>query len=158
MHIVALLASFAGLWIILFGAPRDAAGVAMAAGAIVFVLLWTARFGGVDRESAPLWRWLRLAPMTARRVLSSARGAAATSRMAIAADVPLRPALVRVRLRPQSDAARGALAHFISAEPGGVVVDVDGDGLLVHVLQEHAIDAPQLAGVESAVMQAVDGR
>lgn len=157
MHVVALLASLAGLWIILFGAPRDVAGYVAGAGVVMLIALWTARFGGVDRESAPLWRWLRLAPLTMRRIFSSARGAAATSRMALAADVPLLPALVRVRLRPQSDAARAALAHVISAEPGGVVVDIDSDGLLVHVLQEQAIDAPQLARIESAVMRAVDG-
>lgn len=157
MHVVALLASFAGLWIILVGTPSDAAGLGFAGAAAALSLLWIARFGGVDRESAPLWRLIRLAPMFVGRGLASARGAALTARTAIAADVPLKPALVRVKLRPQSQAARAALAHFVSAEPGGVVVDIERDSLLVHVLQEEAIDAPQLARIESAVVRAVDG-
>lgn len=157
MHVAALLASLAGLWIILFQTPRDVAAAGVAGAVVLFATLWIARFGGVDAESAPLWRLLRLAPMWFGRFIASGQGAAATVRMAIAADVPLRPALVQVRLRTQSDAARAALTHFISADPGGLVVDVDRDSLLVHVLQEDAVDAPQLARVENRVMQAVGG-
>ncbi len=157
MHVAALLASLAGLWIILFSATRDVTSLIVAGVVAVGVVLWIARLGGVDGESAPLWRLLRLAPLSIGRFFASARGAAGTARMALAADVPMRPALVRVRLRAQSDAARAALTHFISADPGGLVVDVDREGLLVHVLQEDAVDAPQLARVENGVIGALEG-
>lgn len=161
LHVAALVAGLAGLWIILAWTANPAAPAAelVAAGVFVAVLtaLWTARLGGVDRESAPHWRVLRLAPLFMRRISATLQGAGAAARAAIAADVTLRPALVRIRTRRQSDASRSALAHFISAAPGGVIVDIDGDGMLAHVLQEEALDAPQLAALETQVVQAVDG-
>lgn len=161
LHVAALVAGLAGLWIILSWTANPAAPPAelVAAGVFVAVLaaLWTARLGGVDRESAPHWRLLRLAPLFVRRVSSTAQGAGAAARAAIAADVTLRPALVRIRTRRQSDASRTTLAHFISAAPGGVIVDIDGEGMLAHVLQEEALDAPHLAALEAEVVRAVDG-
>jgi len=158
LHVAALIAGLTGLWITLFWGSAPPAELA-AAGlcAAVLTAMWIARLGGVDRESAPHWRVLRLAPLFARRVSEAARGAGAAARAAIAADVTLRPALVRIRTRRQSEASRAALAHFISAAPGGVIVDVDGDGMLTHVLHEDALDAPELAALEAQVVRAVDG-
>jgi multisubunit Na+/H+ antiporter MnhE subunit len=63
----------------------------------------------------------------------------------------LNVALVRVRSRTQSVAERAAFANMISATPGMAVVDADVDGLLVHVINEDAIDAADLGRLESMV-------
>lgn len=161
LHVAALIAGLVGLWITLSWTSDLSASPAELAAAGVFAAvltaMWTARLGGVDRESAPHWRMARLAPLFVRRFSDTARGAGAAARAAIAADVTLRPALVRIRTRRQSDASRAALAHFISAAPGGVTVDVDGEGMLAHVLQEDTLDAPELAALEADIVRAVDG-
>lgn len=86
------------------------------------------------------------------------RGALATARTALAADVTLKPALVRVRSRTQREAAQASFANLISAAPGTIVVETDADGLLVHVNDEDAIDAGQLGALEARVIDALDVR
>lgn len=64
------------------------------------------------------------------------RGAFKTARAAVAADVTVWPALVRIKsASPQAELA--AAAHKASAAPGALVVAADSDGLLVHVLDEN---------------------
>ena len=79
-------------------------------------------------------------------------GALSTMRAAIAADVTLRPALVRVKSRARRPNQRAAFGAMISATPGMAVVDVDPDGLLVHVLNEDAVDADDLGRLEAQVI------
>lgn len=156
-HAAALIAGLAGLWIVLVSAGLTPPALMGAAAASLAAVLWTARFGGVDSESAPHWRSMRLIGVTSKRFGVNLRGAGGVARNAIAADVTLRPALLRVRMRRQSESARAAFAHFINAAPGVLVVDIDGEGLLAHVLQEDSVDAPDLADLESTVIAAVDG-
>jgi multisubunit Na+/H+ antiporter MnhE subunit len=87
---------------------------------------------------------------------AAARGALATIRAALAADVTLKPALVRVKSRTQSDAAQAAFAGLISAAPGMLVVETDADGVLVHVNNEDGVDAAELGAIESRVIAALD--
>lgn len=87
---------------------------------------------------------------------AAVRGALTTIRAAVAADVTLKPALVRVKSRTQRNLAQAAFANLVSAASGRVVVDTDADGLLVHVNDEDAIDASELGAIESGVIDALD--
>ncbi|MET0181269.1 MAG: Na+/H+ antiporter subunit E [Caulobacterales bacterium] len=156
-HAAALIAGLAALWITMFATSVSVPALVLCAGAVLAALLWTARFGGVDSESAPHWRWARLAPMIMRQLMTNIRGAGAVARRAIAADVTLRPALLRIRMRQQSEDARATFANFINAAPGIVVVDIDSQGLLAHVIEEESVDASDLGDLESTVIAAVDG-
>jgi multicomponent Na+:H+ antiporter subunit E len=138
------------LWLIAtqrWASSDDLTIAVCAALASVFI---AARLGGVGGSFARAPEMALLALARAGPVL---RGALAAARAAFAADVTLKPALVRVKTRASRAAERAAFANLISATPGLAVVDTDSDGLLVHVTNEDAIDAADLGRLEHLVMK-----
>ena len=149
LHAAAMLCGLAVLWMLAAGrvtSPQDW----MIAGAVALACVVVAvRFGGVSGAFA---RAPRLLTLNVARAGALLRGTLATLRAAASADVTMKPALVRVRSRAQTVAERASFANMISATPGMAVVDADADGLLVHVINEDAIDASDLGRLESMVV------
>jgi multisubunit Na+/H+ antiporter MnhE subunit len=79
-------------------------------------------------------------------------------RAAVAADVTVKPALVRIKTRSAEPFAAAAVADLISAVPGMVVVETDDDGLLVHVINEDKVDAADLGALEAGVLASLQAR
>lgn len=155
LHAAAMLAGLAIIWLI--GAPHAQfpQDVMFAVGAALAGVLLTARLGGVAPNAfarAPQFILVGLA-----RFGAVLRGALSTMRAAIAADVTVKPALVRMRTRAASPFAVAALADMISAAPGAVVVETDEDGLLVHVIDEDGVDGAALGRLDARVASAMDG-
>ncbi len=75
-------------------------------------------------------------------------GTMAVIRTAVAADVTVKPALVRVRGGEADGFASPACANSISMAPGAVVVETDGEGMLVHVIDEDKQSADAFAALE----------
>ena len=149
LHAAALLSGLLVLWILVTqraSSPQDWVISGVAVLACVAVAL---RFGGVSRAFV---RAPRLVALNVARAGAVARGTLATLRAAISADVTMKPALVRVRSRAQGVAERASFANMISATPGMAVVETDADGLLVHVINEDAIDAADLGRLEDGVV------
>ncbi|MEQ1618803.1 MAG: Na+/H+ antiporter subunit E [Terricaulis sp.] len=117
-------------------------------------MIFTAAFVGVGVSvwlcgvSRMPWRLSAMAPQVLMRLGANLRGAASVARAALAADVALKPALVRLRTRQSDSNALAALAGMISASPGANVVATDDDGFLVHVLDEDEMDAERLGAIE----------
>jgi multisubunit Na+/H+ antiporter MnhE subunit len=153
LHAAAMLIGFflIGLLALQQGAsaPALAAAVAIASAAVLF----GARFGGVGRTAFGSPQLLALAAVRTRTVL---RGAGTTIRAAAAADITLKPALVRVKARPRSAFGRAALADLIGAPPGVAIVDTDVDGMLVHVTDEDSVDAVDIGALEARVVYATE--
>jgi multisubunit Na+/H+ antiporter MnhE subunit len=150
LHAAAMLIGTCILWLLATQRWNSAEDFAIAACAASACVLIAARLGGVGGGFARAPQFALLALARAGPVV---RGALATLRSALAADVTLKPALVRVRTRASSAAERAAFANMISATPGMAVVDTDADGLLVHVTNEDAIDAADLGRLEHLVMK-----
>ncbi|MEZ5972972.1 MAG: Na+/H+ antiporter subunit E [Hyphomonadaceae bacterium] len=150
LHAAAMFVGLAVLWIAATqraSSPQDWVIVFGAAFVCVMVAM---RFGGATGAFA---RSPRLLALSAARAGAVARGAIATLRAALSADVKLNPALVRLRTRAAEADDRAAFANMISATPGMVVVDHDADGLLVHVVDESRIDAAELGRLEANVVE-----
>lgn len=152
----AMLAGLWALWLLLTQQWRDPEEFAMAAGAALLCTL-IALLAGV-RGIGAFARAPQLIVLALGRSGDVFASAMSTVRAAIAADVTLRPALVRLKTRPASDTARAAFASFISSAPGAVVADADENGLLVHVLDEEDVEASALVTLEGRVIHGVDGR
>ncbi|MBL8545600.1 MAG: Na+/H+ antiporter subunit E [Hyphomonadaceae bacterium] len=149
LHAAAMLIGLSVLWALVaqrVSSPQDWAIAAAVSLACVVVAL---RFGGASSAFA---RAPRLWMLSAARTGAVARGALATLRASASADVTMKPALVRVRSRAVRAAERASFANMISATPGMAVVETDSDGLLVHVLDEDAIDAADLGRLEGRVV------
>lgn len=153
LHAAAMLTGLFLLWIALTQRTETPLDWGLAAGAALGGVLIAWRFGGVGRSFARAPRVLLLGLAGAG---AAARGALRVVRAGIAADVSLRPALVRVKSRVTGAGARAVLAEMISAAPGQVVVEADGDGLLLHVIDEDAVDSAALGALEAQVLRAVD--
>src|SRR5262249_50708896 len=136
-----------------WSAPQD---FAIAAGAALACTIVTLRLSGGGRNAFA--RAPQLAALVVGRASAVGLGALSTVRAALAADVPLRPALVRVKTRAGSTFTRGVLADMISAAPGSVVVESDPEGLLVHVIDEDAVHAEDLGRLETRVLAALGDR
>lgn len=155
LHAAAMLIGLFALWLLstqLWSAPRD---LAIAAGAALACVLVAARFGGVRSAFA---RAPQFATLAAGRAGAVIVGALSTVRASLAADVTLRPALVRVKTRATGAFTRGAFADMISAVPGAVVVESDPESLLVHVIDEDAVGAEELGRLETRVLAALGDR
>jgi len=156
LHAAAMVA---GLFVIGFvfaqgWASRDAAALALAAALASAAL--AARLGGVRRNpfsSAP-----QFAAQLLSRIGAVMRRSLSVVRAALAADIALKPALVRVRSDGADGFALAAAADAISAAPGSVVVETDRDGLLVHVIDEDAVSAEALAATHRRVAHRLERR
>lgn len=145
LHAAAMLLGLAILWMLgaqHWSSPQD---WAIALGASALAVVVALRFGGASSAFA---RAPTLLLLTGARVGSVIKGALATIRSALSADVTLKPALVRVRTRGTQAEERAAFAGMISATPGVAVVETDAEGFLVHVMNEDAIDASDLGRLE----------
>jgi multisubunit Na+/H+ antiporter MnhE subunit len=109
-------------------------GLASALAASVACVLVAARLPRLGRGT--FTRMPRLAAAQAMQMGGAFADAFQIVRAAIAADVRLRPALVRVRTRTSEALGLATLANLIGASPGAVVIASDEEGLLVHVNQE----------------------
>jgi multisubunit Na+/H+ antiporter MnhE subunit len=107
--------------LLIFGAALASAGAAM----------W---LGGIRKNAfstAP-----QFVVLIVSRAADVVHGALLTIRAALAADVTLKPALVSVHAETTGSFSKAAAADLISAVPGSVVVETDGEGMLVHVMNE----------------------
>ena len=153
LHAAAMLLGLCILWLLAtlrFGSAADVAIAVLAAAACVLV---SARVGGVGSAFARAPRALLTIVSRAGAVLA---GSVATIRAAVAGDITLKPALVRVRTQGRG-AERAAFADMLSATPGMAVVETDPDGLLVHVMHEDDIDAADLGRLERITGAQSDG-
>jgi len=133
LEAIALFLGTFVLWLLLqqqFTALGFVAGT-MACAAAVLVAARLPRLGRGTFTQTP-----RLIIVQVARAGAAFADALAIARSAIAADVKLKPALVRVRTRTREALGMAALANLIGAAPGAVVIATDEEGLLVHVNQE----------------------
>ncbi|MFZ2029341.1 MAG: Na+/H+ antiporter subunit E [Vitreimonas sp.] len=133
LQAIALFSGMFGAWLLLEQRFTPAALVVALAAAIACVVL-TARLPRLGRRTFTLMP--KLAAVQFMRTGAAFSDAIRTVRAAIAADVRLRPALVRVRTRGGDALSVATLANWIGATPGAVVISIDSDGLLVHVNDE----------------------
>ncbi len=153
LHAAAMLTGLFLIWIALTQRVFSLAEFGLAVVVALACVLVAWRFGGIGRTFARGPRLLLLRLSRAGAVL---QGAFRTIRAALAADVTLKPALVRVRSRVTGQGARAVLAEMISAAPGQVVVEADADGLLLHVNDEDGVDAADLGALEAQVLSAIN--
>lgn len=116
----------------------------------------TMRLGGVGRN--PFSYAFSFLTLAVARIGAVVRGTLSIMRASVAADVTLKPALVRVKTRGADAFASAAFADLISAVPGVVVVGADADGVLVHVMDEDAVDAADLGALEARVLASLHTR
>lgn len=154
LHAAAMLIGLIaiGLIVLARGVSTETAAIAAVLAAVCVV--FAARFGGLGRTAFSAPQLLVLSMGRAGAVL---RGAVTTIRAALAADVTLKPALVRVKTRPTGAFAQAAFADLMSAAPGVVVVEADSDSALVHVTDEDAVDAVEIGAIEARVIGALGG-
>jgi len=111
-------------WLLVLVAAAVSAGFAARAGGAS---------GAFTRAPQAMAMWVMRTPAMMAEAL-------ATVRAAVAADVSLKPALVRVR-------GSGA----IGASPGPVVINTDGESTLLHVLDEDRMDASARSASQARV-------
>lgn len=151
LHAAAMLIGIFVLWML--GAQLGQAPTELALAGVVAVVCVSAaaRFGGVGGQFASAPALLLSWPA---RLSGVCLGALRTIRAALAADVKLRPALVRVKTQARAS-VNGVLSTMVSGRPGLAVVAADAEGLLVHVLNEDQVDAAMFADMEKYARGAV---
>lgn len=149
---ILLFLGLGGLWALWVQRAATAQDFFFAALAVLACAGLSLRFARA--RVIPLGAALKAFAVFAGRLGQSWRDAGAVMSAALSADVKLRPSLVRVRLRGTDEARHAALANLVTASPGAASVELDADGLLVHVLREDAIDARDLGRLEASLLGA----
>lgn len=153
LHAAAILIGYALLAALLMPHVVEARPwIAPVAGAVCAAA--SLRFGGA---TGALTRFPRAAAWIGLRMVQSLAGALVVLRAALAGDVTLKPALVKLKTRLDGGDARALLAGMVSAAPGAVAVESDAGGLLVHVMDEDGFDADALAAMEARAQAIVGG-
>src|SRR5262245_8449169 len=136
-HAASMLAGLALVWLVL---SPSVAQLELAAGcaALVFVALISWRLGLAGRETAPYPGLPRRAFMAIQRAPATVRESIRTVRAMFA--LP-QPALVQMRSRSASGAARASAVRALCANPGTLVVEAGADTVLLHVIDEQAFDS-----------------
>lgn len=133
LHAAAMLV---GLYLLAFTlmAPVLGANSAVAAGIVsLTATMFAVRFGGASQAFTQA---ISEVGGTTRSIARIVRGSLMTIRTAAAADIVLKPALIRTRAFRDGAGAETRLGEKIGAAPGSIVVEIDDGGLLVHVLDE----------------------
>ena len=144
LHAISMGLAVSMLWLLLTQRWHGAEDLALAASVGAGLTLIAMRMGGA---TPALLRVPSATAASLSRVGASFAGAVATLRTAIAADVKLKPGLVRVKSTLAGrDAA--AFAGMVTSAPGAAVIDTDEEGMFVHVLDEDAVDAVELGRLQ----------
>jgi hypothetical protein len=148
LHAATLFTGFCLIFGLATHAWASPQGIVLTAGAAAFSTAFAVRAGGAGAAFTHALRvvmaWFAGLPM-------AIGGALATIRAALAADVALQPALVRVRAPSLGD--RDAFLTSVGSTPGAVVVSAEGESVLLHVLDEGRIDAERLSALQKRAVR-----
>jgi len=147
LHAAAMLAGLFVLALLITQGWMSREHALLAFGVALASMSFALAFGGVRKN--PFSTTPQFLMFVSSRLGAALGGALTTVRAALAADVTLKPALVRVRADETGAFALGAAADAISAAPGSVVVETDSEGMLVHVLNEDATDSEALTAIQA---------
>jgi multisubunit Na+/H+ antiporter MnhE subunit len=146
LHAAAMLAGLFILCLAFLGRGSTAEDIAVAFAIALACVSVATLLGGVRKN--PFSNAPQFLVLIFSRAGAQVSGALSTIRSALAADVTLQPALVRVRSTLSGPFVRAAMIDLASAAPGAVVVDSDAEGLLAHVTDEAGIGDADFAGLE----------
>lgn len=149
LHAAAMLIGLFSIALLLLQrwSATDIAAIAAVALASTIVAV---RLGGWART--PFSAAPQFIVLTGSRLSAALAGAFKIVRAAVAADVTLQPALVRVKTRSSNRNTQAALVGLISIAPGMLAVENDEDGVLVHVTDEAEAERGDLPRVEGRVI------
>ena len=152
LHTVALFVALCVLWLLATQQWHTSADIVVSVGAALACTAFALRLGGASGAFA---RSPKSMILLIGRCGAALAGAVGTIRAALAADVALSPALVRVKTRV-GPTAKALLADLVSAVPGMVVVETDAEGLLAHVINEDAVEGADLSRLDLRVANAFE--
>ena len=141
---------FAVLWLFVRGVPLEATRIAQE-GVIGLVVSLPIAFG-LRRfyEGKATARTLRVVPYILLYVLTFLAellvANVAVARVVLSPSMPIRPAVVEVPLRVESDAAVTTIANSITLTPGTLTMDYDADANSLYVHSIAAEDADDVLG------------
>lgn len=139
---------FAVLWLFVRGVPLEVTRIAQE-GLIGLAVSLPIAFGLRRFYEGPATaRTLRVVPYVLLYLLTFLKellvANAAVARMVLSPSMPIRPAVVEVPLRVESDAAVTTIANSITLTPGTLTMDYDADANSLYV---HSIAASNAADV-----------
>lgn len=153
LHAAAMLTGLCMVWLLLTQQWHSPTEMIVAVGAAFIAATCAARLGGIGGAFARAPLVLVIAVSRLGAVLG---GASATVRAALAADITMKPGLVRMRTKANA-AAQAVFADLVSAVPGIVVVETGTEGLLAHTINEDTVAPEDFSLLEARVLNAVGG-
>lgn len=135
MYVLGLAAALIAVWIGLSGVFKPLL-LGLGAASILVVLALSIRFRLTDRVGVPYFRLHNFLLYWGWLLVEIAKANWQVIRACLKTDLDISPALVKVKSQCKSEMAKTLFANSITLTPGTVTVEVDGDRLLVHALDE----------------------
>ena len=107
---------------------------------VAVAILLARRMDLIDEESEPYHLGLRPLLYIPWLLWEIAKANLHVARVILTPGLPIRPRLLRIRARQQTDLGRVFFANSITLTPGTVTLDVRDKTLLVHALTQHSAE------------------
>ncbi len=107
---------------------------------VVVVILLTLRMDVIDEESEPYHLGFRPLLYVPWLLWEIAKANLHVARVILTPSLPIRPRLLRIRGRQETDLGLVIFANSITLTPGTVTLDVRDRTLLVHALTQHSAE------------------
>lgn len=147
LSVSVLTVLFAGLWLTLAG-PTDPGSWVIGVPAVIAAVWARQRLVRVAGRGPSLLGAARLLPVF---VIESFKGGIDVARRVLGPRLDVEPGLASYRLGLAVGPARVFFVDLVSLLPGTLSADLDGDRLVVHLLDRRVDAAPELARLERHV-------
>lgn len=148
VYIVLLTVVLAVLWLLLSGYWFKPLLLGFGALAVVSAVALTLRMGLLDGEAVPFAGLAKFLPYWGWLGGEIFKANIQVVKLALAPDLDIKPAMVRVPVSIQSDMARTTYANSITLTPGTVTVEVEETGFLVHAMDDSFVDMEAFRDME----------
>ena len=125
--------------------------LAFGALSVGIAVLLALRMDLIDAESEPYHLGLRPLLYIPWLLWEIAKANLHVARVILTPSLPIRPRLLRIRARQETDLGRVIFANSITLTPGTVTLDVRDQTLLVHALTRHSADGLLNGGMNDHV-------
>ncbi len=114
---------------------------------VVVVILLTLRMDVIDEESEPYHLGFRPLLYVPWLLWEIAKANLHVARVILTPSLPIRPRLLRIRARQETNLGLVIFANSITLTPGTVTLDVRDQTLLVHALTRHSAEGLRNGGM-----------
>jgi len=139
VHVVGLGSSLIAFWLLMSGHYTPLI-ISLGGASVLLVLYIAHRMDLYDHETFPFHLKSKIFPYWAWLTREIFKANLHVAKVILKPSLPLAPRIVRVKATQTSDLGKVIYANSITLTPGTVSIDIEGDEIIVHALNQELAD------------------